>query len=452
MHDINQFWGSFTDKLGLNFSTQVYNFWLKPLKPVEIKDNALVVSAPEKFHIDWISSHYLQTMTALVKEIDVNLDKIIFIASEEKTDITPKTEDQHTKETITQFKPQQAEEKKDNSSLNPEYNFDNFVVGSCNRFAHAACIAVAQSPSKAYNPLFIYGGVGLGKTHLMHSIGHFIVSRNSSAKVLYFSSEEFTNELIESIQKGKQEAFRNKYRNVDVILIDDIQFLSKKERTQEEFFHTFNTLYPHKQIVLSSDRPPKEIPHIEERLISRFEWGLVADLQAPDTETKIAILKKKALASNIDIPDNILYYLAEKITSNIRQLQGALIRVSSYASLIKVPLTIELAEEILQDLILVEDKDVGAETIQKIVAEFYNIKQIDIIGKKRSKNIVIPRQVSMYLTREMTPLSLPDIGKAFGGRDHTTIIHAVKKVTKQIEEDKSFSKTITVLKNKINKE
>ncbi len=340
-----------------------------------------------------------------------------------------------------------SEENETNSLLNPKYTFSTFVIGNSNRFAHAASLAVAEAPAKAYNPLFIYGGVGLGKTHLMHAIGHYILSQNKKAKVLYVTSEKFTNELINSIQTNKNVDFRNRYRNVDVLLIDDIQFIAGKESTQEEFFHTFNALHEaNKQIIISSDRPPKEIPTLEDRLRSRFEWGLITDIQPPDLETRIAILKKKAELENLEVDDDVLEFIAKRIESNIRELEGALTRIMAYSSLTNSTLDVSIAEEALKDIISSrQPKKITPELIQKVVSNHYQLKMEDLKSRKRSRPIVYPRQIAMYLCREMTDLSLPKIGDLFGGRDHTTVIHACDKVATDIKEDLQMKRTINEL-------
>lgn len=337
------------------------------------------------------------------------------------------------------------------NNLNSRYTFDSFVVGNNNKLAHAASLAVSESPAEAYNPLFIYGGVGLGKTHLMHSIAHFILSENSRSKVLYVSSEKFTNELINSIREDKNEAFRQKYRNIDVLLVDDIQFIAGKERTQEEFFHTFNTLYEaKKQIIISSDRPPKEIETLEERLRSRFEWGLIADIQAPDYETRMAILQKRAELENLDLPDDVIQYVATNIKSNIRELEGAINKIIAYSTLVHKDLTKELAEDALKDLITPEkDKEITPEFILEIVAEHYNLNPMDIVSKKRPRDIAYPRQIVMYLSRTLTDISLPKIGQILGKRDHTTIIHGYEKIRKDIIKDSALKNTIEILTKKI---
>ncbi|MBE3090751.1 MAG: chromosomal replication initiator protein DnaA, partial [Candidatus Atribacteria bacterium] len=336
--------------------------------------------------------------------------------------------------------------KNDNLDLNPRYTFDSFVIGNDNRFAHAACLAVAQSPAKAYNPLFVYGVVGVGKTHLMQAIGNYIIQHNPKAKVLYISSEKFTNELINSIKDDRTVAFRDKYRNVDILLIDDIQFLAGKERTQEEFFHTFNTLYEsNKQIAITSDCPPKDITTLEERLRSRFEWGLTTDIQPPDLETRIAILRKKAQAENLNVPAEVIAFIAEKISSNIRQLEGALTKLVAFSTFNKKELSVSLAQNILKDIIPLENKKISIDQIQKSVADYYTIKVNSLLSKKRTKDVVLARQVAIYLSRELTDLSLTSIGGAFGGKDHTTIIHSCNKIKNKIKKDNNFKGIINNL-------
>jgi chromosomal replication initiator protein len=338
-----------------------------------------------------------------------------------------------------------------NDTLNPKYTFDTFVIGNSNRFAHAASLAVAEAPGKAYNPLFIYGGVGLGKTHLMHAIGHRILENNPGIRLMYVTSEKFTNELINSIKDDRNEVFRNKYRNIDVLLIDDIQFIANKERTQEEFFHTFNTLYEtNHQIIISSDRPPKDIPTLEDRLRSRFEWGLLADIQPPDLETRIAILRKKADMENIKVADDILLFIAQQIQSNIRELEGALVKIMAYASLNERNIDIDVAGDVLKDIIKDDQpQKITVDRIQKIVSSYFNMKPDDFKAKKRSRAISYPRQIAMYLCREMTDLSLPKIGEEFGGRDHTTVIHACEKIMGDMEKEPEIKLTINELKKRI---
>jgi chromosomal replication initiator protein len=337
------------------------------------------------------------------------------------------------------------------NTLISKYTFDTFVIGNSNRFAHAAALAVAESPARSYNPLFIYGGVGLGKTHLMHAIGNFVLQRSPNTRILYVSSEKFTNELIESIRDKNPIEFRNHYRNADILLIDDIQFLAGKEGTQEEFFHTFNALHEaNKQIIISSDRPPKEIPTLEDRLRSRFEWGLITDIQAPDLETRIAILRKKAKVENLQVANEVMVYIADKIHSNIRELEGALIRVMAYASLTSSPITVEIAAEALKDIIPVTTpKQISIEMIQQSVAEFFHLSLGEFKAKKRTRAIAFPRQIAMYLSRELTDYSLPKIGDEFGGRDHTTVIHAHEKITQARRKDPLLDKRINEIVQRI---
>ena len=330
--------------------------------------------------------------------------------------------------------------------LNPKYTFETFVVGNNNRFVHAAAQAVAQSPGHAYNPLFIYGGVGLGKTHLMHAIGHWILEHNSQAKVAYVSSEHFTNQLINAIRDQKTDDFRNAYRTVDILLVDDVQFLAGKEQTQEEFFHTFNTLHgASKQIVLTSDRPPKDIATLEDRLRSRFEWGLIADIQPPDLETRIAILKKKANLENMDIPGDVLVYIADQFSSNIRELEGALVKVTAHCALKQTPVTLEEAKQVLADILPVQRKTISIDLIQQKVEDYFGVSVSDLKGKKRTREIAHPRQVAMYLCRELTDASLPKIGQEFGGRDHTTVLHAWEKIKAEQEKNETFSNELKEL-------
>ena len=337
--------------------------------------------------------------------------------------------------------------------FNPKYTFDNFVVGASNQFANAACLAVANLPAKNYNPLFIYGGVGLGKTHLLHAIGNHILQNRillEIKKICYLSSEEFTNELINSIRYEKMDEFRNKFRKMDILLIDDIQFISGKERTQAEFFHTFNSLYEgRKQIVVTSDKFPKDIPNFEERLRSRFEWGLIADIQPPDIETKVAILRKKAENENIPLPNDVAFLLASQIDSNIRVLEGSLIRIGAFASLTKTSITIDMAKEVLKNIIRPKEELISIDSIQKIVSTFYNIKISDLKVKRKYKGYVLPRQIAMYLSRKMTTASLIEIGDKFGGKDHSTVLHSIKKIEEKILQDPSFRETIENLQGRI---
>lgn len=433
-------WQKTLDILKTELTVVSYNTWIKTIAPVSIDDYSVVLGVEVDFNKDILETRYLSLIQNAIKHITQKDYDIVFITlSEENVSAYKKPQ-------ISQFVPEQHHA----SQLNQKYTFDTFVVGNSNRLAHAASLAVAEAPAKAYNPLFIYGGVGLGKTHLMHAIGHYILSQNPKLKVSYVSSEKFTNELINSIRDDKNEEFRNRYRTIDVLLIDDIQFIAGKERTQEEFFHTFNTLYEsNKQIVISSDRPPKEIPTLEGRLQSRFEWGLLADMQAPDFETRIAILKKKAQLERLDIPTEIMSFIASKIESNIRELEGSLNRIVAYSSLTNKPIGLDLAEEALKDILQAKTRLITPERIQEIVSKYFNIKKEDFKSQKRTRNIAYPRQIAMYLCREMTDMSLPKIGDEYGGRDHTTVLHACEKIRQEIENNSNLRLTIEEIKKNI---
>jgi len=445
----NNLWDKILQAAKDKLPPQAYNSWFSQTKIVKFKDNELIIAVPNDFCKEWLEKHYIEFIKNLLTNL-LNLKEDINIKFETST-LQPSKLIQTNK--IKKIEPKINNV--DNNIeifLQPKYTFDTFVVGNGNRFAHAACLAVAQSPAKAYNPLFVYGGVGLGKTHLMQAIGNYILQNSLKKKtnVLYISSEKFTNELINSIRDDRTGPFRDKYRSVDVLLIDDIQFLAGKERTQEEFFHTFNTLYDsNKQIVITSDRPPKEIPTLEDRLISRFEWGLITDIQPPDLETRIAILRKKAQTENLDIPSEVINFIAVKIPSNIRQLEGALTKLIAFSTLTKNSLSIPLAQEILKDIIPIENKEISISQIQKITADYFNIKLSALLSKKRTKNIVLARQVAIYLSRELTDFSLPAIGEMFGGKDHTTILHSYIKIKNKIEKDKNLKSVIENLTLKI---
>lgn len=441
--EINELWNKVLEIIKEELSPQVYNSWFSQTKGVKFEGNELIISAPGVFCKEWLEKHYAGFIQDVLKRTLSSDDNLIikFMADDRKI-FTPVPSAPRLEKKIIKT---ENIVKNNNLDLNPRYTFDSFVIGNANRFAHAACLAVAQSPAKAYNPLFVYGVVGLGKTHLMQAIGHYIIlhSGKTKIKVLYISSEKFTNELINSIKDDRTVAFRDKYRSVDVLLIDDIQFLAGKERTQEEFFHTFNTLYEsNKQIVITSDRPPKDLTTLEERLISRFEWGLTTDIQPPDFETRIAILRKKAQAENLNVPAGVIDFIAEKISSNIRQLEGALTKLVAFSTFNKKELSVSLAQDILKDIIPLENKKISVDQIQKTITGYYTIKVNSLLSKKRTKDIVLARQVAIYLSRELTDLSLSSIGEAFGRRDHTTIIHSYTKIKNKIEKDKSFKNII----------
>lgn len=427
-----------------------FETWVKTTEPVQLLENAMLISVPNEFAKDWLENRYANIIKkALTAVSGIEMDVQFFVPNEKEMLELENIESNNWLEQ-TSFSHEEKEKAEIKlSQLNPKYIFETFVVGNSNRFAHAASLAVAEAPAKAYNPLFIYGGVGLGKTHLMHAIGHFVLENNKRAKVVYVSSETFTNELINSIRDDKTVEFRNKYRTIDVLLVDDIQFLAGKERTQEEFFHTFNALHEaNKQIIISSDRPPKEIPTLEDRLRSRFEWGLITDIQPPDLETRIAILRKKAKIEDLIVPNEVMVYIANKIDTNIRELEGALIRIVAYSSLTGNKVNMELAEEALKDILPQNNKKiVTIQIIQQVVAKYFNLKVEDLKARKRTRAISFPRQIAMYLCREMTDASLPKIGEEFGGRDHTTVIHAYDKISNNLKEDPNLNQTIKKIAN-----
>lgn len=443
---INEHWQQVLQAIQTKISKPSFDTWLKSTNANVFTDSLLVIRTPNKFTKEWLETRYAKMIGATVMETLGNQVDVQFILEEDVTaataPITP---------TDPPNSPDAPSEENFVNMMNPRYTFDSFVIGSGNRFAHAASLAVAEAPAKAYNPLFLYGGVGLGKTHLMHAIGHYVQEHNPSAKVKYLSSEKFTNEFINAIRDNRAESFRNKYRNIDVLLIDDIQFLAGKESTQEEFFHTFNALHEErKQIIISSDRQPKEIPTLEERLRSRFEWGLITDIQPPDLETRIAILRKKAKAENLDIPNDAMAYIANQIDTNIRELEGALIRVVAFSSLINEDITVPLAADALKNIIPTgRPKVITIQDIQQKVGEFYGMRIEDFKARKRTKAIAFPRQVAMFLSRELTDYSLPKIGEAFGGRDHTTVIHAHDKISTAMKQDQELYKIIHNITEKI---
>ncbi|MBS5927916.1 MAG: chromosomal replication initiator protein DnaA [Clostridium sp.] len=450
---LNNLWEQALNIIKGEISEISFNTWIKSCTPISISDNILKLSVPNEFTKGILDTRYKDLLIQALKIVTSRKFKIEFYL---ESDLEEEKENEE----------KQKEEKKENTNdvdgsivvsdemsatLNPKYTFQSFVIGNSNRFAHAASLAVAESPAKAYNPLFIYGGVGLGKTHLMHARGHYILQENPKAKVVYVSSEKFTNELINAIKDDKNEEFRNKYRKVDVLLIDDIQFIAGKERTQEEFFHTFNALHEeNKQIILSSDRPPKEIPTLEDRLRSRFEWGLIADIQPPDFETRMAILKKKADVEGLNVPNEVMVYIATKIKSNIRELEGALIRIIAYSSLTNRDVSVDLASEALKDIISKKQgKNITIGIIQDIVASYFNLRIEDLKSQRRTRNVAYPRQIAMYLSRKLTDMSLPKIGEEFGGRDHTTVIHAYEKISENLNTDENLQHTIEDITKKL---
>lgn len=428
---------------------QVFETWFTPVVLDRIEETTAYLAVPNKFFGEWLGEHYRDLLAEAVSVAQGggHLDVSFVVNHRQAPSSSPAQQESGPADTAGRGFV--ASRSKRGVQLNPKYTFKSFVVGAGNQFAHAACMAVAEQPAKAYNPLFLYGGVGLGKTHLLNAIGNYLAER-SDLRIAYLTTEQFTNEVINSIRYDKMIDLRKRYRNVDMLMIDDIQFLAGKERTQEEFFHTFNTLYEaHKQIVLSSDRFPKDMPDIEERLRSRFEWGLIADLQPPDVETRIAILRKKSEDERIALPEDVIHFLATTMKNNIRELEGSLVRVGAYSSLTGQTITLDMAKNVLRDLIGDKKKIVSIEDIQEAVGSKYHLKIADLKSRRRSKTLVHPRQIAMYLCRELTDASFPEIGRQFGGKDHTTIIHACRQITKAKEADSTLHTTLEGLKEQI---
>jgi len=423
-------WQQVLDIVEKKINQQSYNTWFKPTQLIKRDEKALYVRVPNAFFQDWLNDH-IDVVLEAAQLAGIGEINVIYIIEKNPTEMAS-----YPSQGKLDF------ESIDNT-LNPKYSFDTFVVGSSNQFAHAAALAVAEKPSKAYNPLFLYGGVGLGKTHLMHAIGQLIKLNNKHLRLTYVSTEKFTNEVINAIRYDKMLSFNERYRNNDVLLIDDIQFIAGKERTQEVFFHTFNSLYDtHKQIIISADCPPREIPTLEERLHSRFEWGLIADIQPPDLETKVAIIKKKAERQNIAVPDNVALYIASKIKSNIRELEGALVRLIAYCSLKGSEITLGMAQETLHDILGPSEKAITIEMIQKAIADHFKMRVQELKSKNNSKSVALPRQICMYLCKKLTGASLPQIGREFGDKHHTTVLHSITKIDHMIQRDRDLSKQI----------
>ncbi len=428
-----QVWQEALRRIEPRLSKPSYESFVKAMAPITLTDGVFVFAVPTRLAKEWVETRYAGLIHGALQEVlsrDVAIQ--VTVSQEAAPPLPAAAPAQRTPEGLP---------------LSAKYTFDTFVIGSGNRFAHAAALAVADAPARAYNPLFIYGGVGLGKTHLLQAIGHHVVHRHHLHRVAYISSEKFTNELINAIRDDRTLDFRSKYRNVDVLLIDDIQFLAGKERTQEEFFHTFNTLHEaNRQIIITSDRPPKEIPTLEDRLRSRFEWGLIADIQPPDVETRIAILRKKAELDGTGVPDEVAEFIAQRIQSNIRELEGALVRVVAYATLTRATITVDLAAEILKELLPSgSGRPLSIPVIQKAVAEHWDLRVEEMRAKRRTKGVAFPRQVAMYLSRELTDASLPRIGEEFGGRDHTTVMHACERVKEELARDANLAARIKKL-------
>ena len=438
---MNQLWQKVLQSLKEKVNPQSFETWLKPIKPVSIQENEFKIQVPNRFFQDWIQDNYLSMIKdSLFEETQEHFSISFMFAPHQRNSLSS---EQQTNHPLTAF-PMSSR-----SPFNAKYTFDNFVVGPSNQFANAACLAVANLPGKNYNPLFIYGGVGLGKTHLLHAIGNHVLQKNiipDSSSICYLSSEDFTNELINSIRYERMDEFRTRFRRMNILLIDDIQFIAGKERTQAEFFHIFNSLYGStKQIVVTSDKFPRDIPNFEERLSSRFEWGLIADIQTPDVETRVAILKKKAAVENIDLPNDVAFFLATNIDSNIRILEGALIRLGAFASLTNTEITLQMAKEVLRNIVRESDESIPVEVIQKNVASFFNVRFTDLKAKKKNKSFVLPRQIAMYLCRKFTTHSLQEIGEKFGGKDHTTVLHAIRKIEEKSMEDLTLKESLDKL-------
>lgn len=429
-------WNKILSEIKNRIEDSAFETWFEPTSYIGEENDTLYIKVPNSYFKDWLSFHYSRMLNDCSQELFSKILEIKYICDETPASFLRNSpEERKVQQAIIQT-----------ANLNPNYTFENFVVGSCNQFAHAAALAVSKNPAKSYNPLYIYGGAGLGKTHLMNAIGHSIMNNNTRLKVLYVTTERFMNDLINHLQYGKIIEFRQKYRAVDVLLMDDIHYISGRERTKEEFFHTFNHLYDsQKQIVISSDCPPKDIPHLEDRFRSRFEWGLIADLKPPDIETRIAILKKKAELEDIFLPESVALYVADKVHSNIRELEGYLRRVIAFASLKGDKIDLELAKEALKGLLDASVSVITVEKIQKIICHRFKIKLSELKSKNNSPKVAFPRQIAMYLCKELTDSSLPEIGKKFGGKHHTTVLHSIRKIEKLKQQDPEFNKEINTL-------
>jgi chromosomal replication initiator protein len=425
------YWDQIREYLRSRTSQESYDNWLSGACFAEVSSDTLFVSVPDRGTRAWLEREYSDLVKAAIEELGLPVRQVAYEplparSTQEQAIVTVENSDSDGV-----------------ANLNPKFTFDSFVVGACNQFAHAAARSVATNPSRSYNPLFLYGGVGMGKTHLMHAIGRELMDKHASMRIIYTSSERFMNEMIACIRTDRMQHFHHRYREADVLLVDDIQVLGTKERTQEEFFHTFNELHDHqKQIVISSDSPPKEIPGLVDRLRSRFEWGLLADIQPPDLETKMAILDKKAEVEGIKLPDEVRSFMASKTKSNVRELEGALVKLIAYSSLTNTSINLQMAQQVLKHLVHVQDRRVSIDAIQKAVAERFQIKQIQLKEKSNTKKVVYPRQVAMYLVKELTDASLPEIGRAFGGKHHTTVIHSINKIEKSRHIDPELNRLL----------
>ncbi len=440
-------WDQILTRVETKLNRHSFSTWFKPTSFVAVDSAAVTVRVPNALFKEWLTKHYSGVLAEAMGEVrhDNLAVKFVIDSANDAAAIASSSDAPVVFErSAAPPLPPPAATVPGPAGLNPRYAFDSFIVGSSNQFAHAACRAVAEAPSRSYNPLFIYGGVGLGKTHLMHAIGQYVLHHDRNLKLTYISAERFMNEMINAVRFDRIIDFRERYRTVDVLLVDDVQFIAGKEGTQTEFFHTFNALYDsQKQIVISSDCPPHEIPSLEERLRSRFEWGLIADIQSPDLETRVAILKKKADAEAVPLADDVAIYIAGKIKSNIRELEGSLIRLIAYASLTGQQITLPLAQEVLKNILNHEERAVTIETIQKFVADHFNLKLADLKSRNNSKSIAMPRQVAMYLCKSLTRASLPEIGRSFGGKHHSTVIHSIRKIETMRKKDPDFNSQIT---------
>jgi chromosomal replication initiator protein len=433
-------WNDILGRIETKVNRYSFYTWFKPTVCVADDGRTLTVKVPNPLFRDWLTKHYSAVLDEALTEVGRPEAEIAFVADDS---VPLPAASPMLPEMDPSEGPVEDEAAATPAGLSPRYSFDTFIVGPSNQFAHAACRAVAEAPSRSYNPLYIYGGVGLGKTHLMHAIGHYMLMHAPSAKLTYISSERFMNEMINAVRYDRILDFRDRYRSVDILLVDDVQFMAGKEGTQTEFFHTFNALYDaQKQIVISSDCSPREIPALEERLRSRFEWGLIADIQPPDLETKIAILKRKAESEGVALPDNVAIYIASKIKSNIRELEGSLIRLLAYASLTGKDISLPLAQDVLRNILVQDEKAVSIEGIQKFVADYYQLKVADLKSRNNAKSISMPRQIGMYLCKALTNASLPEIGKSFGGKHHSTVIHSIKKIEELRKTDGDFNTLI----------
>ena len=432
-------WDQVLARIETKVNRHSFYTWFKPTSFVDERDGMVRVRVPNALFRDWLTKHYSAVIDEALREIERPSMPVAFVTEDAVTAAPPA-------ELPSEPEPDQPESEGEPGSLSPRYSFETFIVGPSNQFAHAASRAVAEAPARSYNPLFIYGGVGLGKTHLMHAIGHYVITHQRNCKLTYISSERFMNEMVNAIRYDRILDFRERYRSVDVLLVDDVQFLAGREGTQTEFFHTFNALYDsQKQIVISSDCPPHEIPQLEERLRSRFEWGLIADIQPPDLETKTAILKKKAETEGVPVPDNVAIYIASKIKSNIRELEGSLIRLIAYASLTGREISLPLAQEVLRNVLQNDEKAITIEIVQKAVADYYQLKVAEIKSKNNSKSVAMPRQIAMFLCKTLTNASLPEIGRSFGGKHHSTVIHSIRKIEELRKTDGNFNTLINTL-------